>query len=92
MGPKVDKGHMIKLVKEQSEELTMNELNELQVQQHMEILQEINTMEEPEEEEVLASKIKNILGMWERLSEFVERKHPENLQLDRHQHYLMTLT
>ena len=53
----------------------------LQSQQHTEVLQEIVYEQESEEEEevISASEIKKILGMWERASQFVEKKLPEKV-------------
>ena len=80
MGLEVDEGDVNELVEEHSEELTTEELKELQTQQHTKVLHEIGTAEEPEAEEVIStSEIKEMLGMWERLSEFIERKHPEKV-------------
>ena len=64
-------------VKEHSQELT-NE--ELQSQQHTKVLQKIG-YEEPEKEEkgISASEIKEISEVWVKVSQFVEKKHPENV-------------
>ena len=57
------------------------ELKELQTQQHTEILQEIN---EPEAEEITSTcEIKEVLGMWEKVAEFVEKNHPEKIATGR---------
>ncbi|KAM5158227.1 tigger transposable element-derived protein 1-like [Mantella aurantiaca] len=80
MGLEVDEGDVNELVEEHSQELTTEELQELQSQQHTEVLQEIGSEEEPEMEEVIStSELKEILGMWERISQFVEKKHPEKV-------------
>ena len=51
--------------KEHSQELTTQELEKLQSQQHTEVLQKIGFEEEPEVEEVISTiEIKEILGMW----------------------------
>ena len=69
---------------EHSQELTTDELQELHSQQHSGVLQEIRFEEEPEVEEVIStSEIKEILGMWERVSQFVEKKHPEKVATGR---------
>ncbi|UYV64177.1 K02A2.6-like [Cordylochernes scorpioides] len=39
--------------------------------------------EESEEEVISTSEIKEILGMWERVSQFVEKKHPEKVATGR---------
>ncbi|GFS72404.1 tigger transposable element-derived protein 1 [Nephila pilipes] len=71
-----------KLVEEHTQELTTEEIQELQSQQHTEIMQEIG-FEESEEEVISISEIKEILGMWERVSQLVEKKHPEKVTIGR---------
>ena len=66
-------------VNELVEELTTEELQELQSQQHSRVLQEIGF----EEEAISTSEIKEILGMWERVSQFVKKKHPEKVATGR---------
>ncbi len=47
-------------------------------------MQNLKILKEPEAEEVIStSEIKEMLGMWERLSEFIERKHPEKVATGR---------
>ncbi|KII70981.1 hypothetical protein RF11_05308 [Thelohanellus kitauei] len=54
-----------------------------QSQQHTEVIQEIG-FEESEEEEVISKReIKEILGMWERVPQFVEKKHLEKVATGR---------
>ncbi|UYV64991.1 hypothetical protein LAZ67_3002682 [Cordylochernes scorpioides] len=53
-------------------------VRELQSQQHTEVMQVIG-FEESEEEVISTSEIKEILGMSERVSQFVEKKHPEKV-------------
>ncbi|XP_059540726.1 uncharacterized protein LOC132228401 [Myotis daubentonii] len=74
-------GDINELIEEHSEELTTQELKELQTQQHTEVLQEINDMEE--EEVISVSEIKEMLGMWEKLSDFIQKKHPEKIATGR---------
>ncbi|GBM25870.1 Tigger transposable element-derived protein 1 [Araneus ventricosus] len=75
MGLVMDERDMNELVEEHSQELTTEELQELQSQQHSGVLQEIGFEEEPEVEDTIStSEIKEILGMWERVSQFVEKK------------------
>ena len=64
MGLEVDEGDVNKLVEEQAEELTTEELKEQQTMQHTEVLQEISSgKEEVEPEEVISSgKIKEMLA------------------------------
>ena len=65
-------------------QISYGELQELQSQQHTEVLQEISSEKEPEVEEVIStSEIKEILGIWERVSQFVEKKHPEKVATGR---------
>ncbi|GFU22317.1 uncharacterized protein NPIL_221661 [Nephila pilipes] len=45
-------------------------------------MQEIG-FEESEEEVIFTNEIKEILGMWERVSQFVEMKHPEKVATGR---------
>ncbi|GFU37032.1 tigger transposable element-derived protein 1 [Nephila pilipes] len=58
------------------------EIQELQSQQHTEVMQKIG-FEESEEKVISTSEIKEILGMWERVSQFVEKKHPEKVATGR---------
>ena len=84
MGLEVDEGDINKLVEEHEEELSTDELKELQMMQHTEVLQEISSKEEVEPEEVIpSSEIKEVLGMWEKLSSFIERKHPKKVSTGR---------
>ena len=89
MDLEVDERNVNKLVKEYSQKLTTEEL---QLQRHTEVLQEIDYEKEPEEEEVIStSAIKEILGMWERVHISWRRNTQKKLQLVMHQSYLMTL-
>ncbi|KAK4324160.1 hypothetical protein Pmani_005163 [Petrolisthes manimaculis] len=84
MGLEVDEADVNDLVLEHSEELTTEELTELHMQQHTEVLQEIHSEEEETEpKEVNTSAIKEVLGMWEKITEFVEKEHPEKLSTGR---------
>lgn len=66
-----------------SEELTTEELKELQQQQHSEVLQEISG-EEPEVDEVIStSEIKEMLRIWEKIKQFIEKTHPEKVAASR---------
>ncbi|XP_014308512.2 uncharacterized protein LOC106696566 [Myotis lucifugus] len=78
----IKEGDINELIEEHSEELTMQELKELQTQQHMEVLQEIDDTEE-EEEVISVSEIKEMLGMWEKLSDFIQKIHPEKIATGR---------
>ncbi|GBM85363.1 hypothetical protein AVEN_91068-1 [Araneus ventricosus] len=84
MGLVMDERDVNELIEEHSQELTTEELQELQSQQHSGVLQEIGFEEEPEVEDTIStSEIKEILGMWERVSQFVEKKHPEKFATGR---------
>ncbi|XP_039624723.1 tigger transposable element-derived protein 1-like [Polypterus senegalus] len=82
IGMDMDEGDINELIEEHSEELTMKELKELQAQQHTEVLQEISDAEEAEEV-ISTSEIKEMLGMWEKLSDFIQKKHPEKVSTGR---------
>ncbi|XP_039618118.1 tigger transposable element-derived protein 1-like [Polypterus senegalus] len=84
MGLQVDEGNINELVKEHEEELSTQELLELQDMQRTEALQEISgSEEEVETEEISTSEIKEVLGMWEKVTSFTERKHPEKVATSR---------
>ncbi|XP_059549399.1 tigger transposable element-derived protein 1 isoform X1 [Myotis daubentonii] len=82
MGLDVDEGDINELMEEHSEELTTQELKELLTQQHTEVLQEIDDTEE-EEEVISVSEIKEMLGVWEKLSDFIQKKHLEKIATGR---------
>ncbi|XP_066240889.1 tigger transposable element-derived protein 1-like isoform X1 [Saccopteryx leptura] len=64
--------------------IATEELKELQMMQHTKLLQEISSEEEVELEEVIStSEIKDMLVMWEKLSNFIEKKHPEKVSTGR---------
>ncbi|GIY54166.1 hypothetical protein CDAR_446231 [Caerostris darwini] len=75
MGVEVEERDVNELIEEYTQELTTEEIQELQSQQHTEVMQEIG-FEESEEEVISTSEIKEILGMWESVSQFVEKKTP----------------
>ena len=56
MGLEVDEGDIIELVQEHAEELTTEELKELQAMQQTEVLQEISSEEEEMLEKVTSTK------------------------------------
>ncbi|GIY25563.1 hypothetical protein CDAR_262811 [Caerostris darwini] len=82
MGLEVEERDVNELIEEYTQELTTEEIQELQSQQHTEVMQEIG-FEESEEEVISTSEIKEILGMWESVSQFVEKKHPEKVATGR---------
>ncbi|GFS69159.1 tigger transposable element-derived protein 1 [Nephila pilipes] len=72
------------LIEEYAEELTTEELKELQMISHLGIMMELNSEEEIEPEEKLTSReISDILGKWQEVSDFVEKRHPEKLSTGR---------
>ena len=84
MGLAMDERDVNELVEEHSQELTTEELQELQSQQYSGVLQEIGFEEEPGVEEAIStSEIKEILVMGEKVSQFVEKKHPEKVATGR---------
>ncbi|XP_039590569.1 tigger transposable element-derived protein 1-like [Polypterus senegalus] len=84
MGLQGDEGDINELVEEHEEELSTQELLELQDMQRMEALQEISgSKEEVETEEISTSEIKEVLGMWEKVASFIEKKHPEKMATSR---------
>ena len=90
MGLEVEERDVNELIEEHTQELTTEEIQELQSQQHTEVMQEIG-FEESEEEVISTSEIKEILGMWERVSQFVEKNTQKKLQQVVHLTFLMTL-
>ncbi|UYV65222.1 hypothetical protein LAZ67_3003636 [Cordylochernes scorpioides] len=82
MGLEVEERDVNELIEEHTQELTTEEIQELQSQQHTEVMQVIG-FEESEEGVISTSEIKEILGMWERVSQFVEKKHPEKVTTGR---------
>ncbi|GIY46162.1 tigger transposable element-derived protein 1 [Caerostris darwini] len=82
MGLEVEERDVNELIEEYTQELTTEEIQELQSQQHTEVMQEIG-FEESEEEVISTSEIKEILGMWESVSQFVEKKTPRKVATGR---------
>ncbi|UYV76170.1 hypothetical protein LAZ67_13002933 [Cordylochernes scorpioides] len=79
MGLEVEERDVNELIEEHTQELTTEEIQELQSQQHTEVMQVIG-FEESVEEVISTSEIKEILGMWERVSQFVEKNTQKRLQ------------
>ncbi|UYV76007.1 hypothetical protein LAZ67_13002113 [Cordylochernes scorpioides] len=67
MGLEVEERDVNELIEEHTEELTTEEIQELQSQQHTEVMQVIG-FEESEEEVISTREIKEILGMLERIN------------------------
>ncbi|XP_067123812.1 tigger transposable element-derived protein 1-like [Centruroides vittatus] len=84
MGLEVDERDVNELVEEQSQELTTEELHDLHSQQQTVVQRKISFEEEPEMEEVISTRdIKEILAMWEKVVEFVDKNHPEKVATSR---------
>ncbi len=85
MGLEVDDGDINDLVEEHSEELTTDELLQLQEQQHSDAVEEIGSPEEDivAEKAISTSDIKAVLAKWQDVSEFVEKNHPEKVSTGR---------
>ncbi|XP_068200762.1 nuclear speckle splicing regulatory protein 1-like [Palaemon carinicauda] len=74
-GLEVDEEDVNNLVKEHKEELTTQELIELQEMQHSEVLQELSIEEEVEDEGRLSTaEIKDTLAKWQDFSNFMEKE------------------
>ena len=73
MGLEVEGRDVNKIIEKHTQELTTEEIQELQSQQHTEVMQEIG-FKQSEEEVISTSEIKEILGMWEKVSQFVKKK------------------
>lgn len=76
MGLGMDEDDINQFIKDHSEELTTEELKELQTQQHTEVLQEIDNAEKV----VSTSEIKENLGRWEKKLQQGLRHLPNSLQ------------
>ena len=85
MGLEVDEDDITELVEEHLEELTTDELKELQEMQSAEFQAQLSETEDVEEvENILGSaEIKRILGYHQQVVEFVEKHHPQKLQVCR---------
>lgn len=76
MGLGMDEDDINQLIKDHSEELTTEELKELQTHKHTEVLQEIDNAEKV----VSTSEIKENLGIWEKKLQQGLRHLPDSLQ------------
>ena len=85
MGLEVDEDDITELVEEHHEELTTDELKELQEMQNAELQAQWSEEEDIEEVgNVLSSaEIKRILGCHQEVVDFVEKHHPQKLQVCR---------
>ena len=85
MGLEVDEDDITELVEEHHEELTTDELKELQEMQNAELHAQLSETEDVEEvEDIISSaEIKRILGYHQQVVDFVEKHHPQKLQVCR---------
>ncbi|XP_068223755.1 tigger transposable element-derived protein 1-like [Palaemon carinicauda] len=80
----VDEADVNDLVEEHQEELTTQELIELQEMQHLGVLQELSREEEVEEEDHLSTKeIRDMVAKWQEFSDFMEKRHLDKLACGR---------
>ncbi|GFT86760.1 tigger transposable element-derived protein 1 [Nephila pilipes] len=83
-GLEVDEADVADLIEEYAEELTTEELKELQKISHSGVVMELSSEEEVEPKEKLTSReISDILGKWQEVSDFVEKRDPEKLSTGR---------
>ena len=84
MGLEVDNADVDELIEEHTKELTTEELKELHKISHSEVMLELSSEEEVEPVEELTSReIHDILGKWQEVSDFVEKRHPEKMSTGR---------
>ncbi|GFS64725.1 hypothetical protein NPIL_427381 [Nephila pilipes] len=80
MGIEVDEADVADLIQEYAEELTMEELKELQKISHSVVMMELSSEEEVEPEEKLtSSEIGDILVKGQEVSDFMEKKTPREI-------------
>ncbi|GFT27189.1 tigger transposable element-derived protein 1 [Nephila pilipes] len=90
MGLEVDEADVADLIEEYAEELTTEELRELQKISHSGVMRELSSEEEVEPEEKLTShEISDILGKWQEVSDFVEKDTQRNCLQEERVPYLM---
>lgn len=78
MGLEVNDEDINKLIQEHKEELSTAKLKELEAMQHMVVQEEFGEYEE-EAAIIPSARIKDILGKFHEVSEFVEKNHPEKV-------------
>ncbi|GFS34690.1 tigger transposable element-derived protein 1 [Nephila pilipes] len=79
-----DETDVADLIEEYAEELTTEKLKELPKISHSGVMMELSSEEEVEPEEKLTScEISDIIGKWQEVSDFVEKRHPEKLSTGR---------
>ncbi|GCC22655.1 hypothetical protein chiPu_0001043 [Chiloscyllium punctatum] len=83
MGLEVDKGNVAELVEDHRQELSTEDLVELQQEQVKVMQQEHSGEEEEEREDVSSVQIKDICSKWSEVQAFVERHHPNKTVTNR---------
>ncbi|GFT76687.1 tigger transposable element-derived protein 1 [Nephila pilipes] len=84
MGLEVEEADVADLIEEYAEELTTEGLKELQKISHSGVMMELSSEKEVEPKEKLTSReISDILGKWQEVSDFVEKRHLEKLSTGR---------
>lgn len=85
MGLEVDEGGINNLVEEHSQGLTTEELQELQALQEVEVRQGFSGEDEVEDEApvVTTAEIKEVLAVYQKVTDFVEKNHPEKVHTNR---------
>ncbi len=74
MGLEVDEGDINDLIEEHSQELTTEELQELQALQEVEVRQWLSDEDEDEALVVTTPEIKEVLAAYQKVTDFVEKK------------------
>ena len=82
MGLEVDEADVVDLVEMQTEELTTNDLMELQKISHSEVM-EHSEEDEVEDEELSSREIRDILEKWQEVSDFIKKRHPDKCSSER---------
>ncbi|CAG6006743.1 unnamed protein product [Menidia menidia] len=80
MGLDVDEDDITELVEEHHEELTTDELKELEAMQKSQIHAQLSETEEDVEDVISTAEIKRMLGYHQQVVDFVEKHHPQKLQ------------
>ncbi|KAM6451670.1 uncharacterized protein PHA67_018236 [Liasis olivaceus] len=83
MGLDVDGADIEELVEDHEEELTTEELAELQSEQQKMLVEEHSTEEEEDTEEVSSDVIKSIMEKWNECQDFFEKHHPNITVMNR---------
>ncbi|XP_066978517.1 tigger transposable element-derived protein 1-like isoform X3 [Macrobrachium rosenbergii] len=83
MGLEVNDADMEELVEDHREELTTEELLELQSEQVKAIHKELLLEEEEDREKITSAQIKDICSKWSEVQEFIEKHHPDKVVASR---------